>query len=216
MIQDEYTRLPDEFAVLADEYANKTGMYIQKADEKAAKKAKRRKKAIMQMMYGRTVTATLFYSVNGAVENNKSEPAYTPEAENYSTVITLPVSEDTEGSNTPDSPIILTDCTDCGGSGIICPGDPNFGLSRGNGHGYAGCGGTGVSACPDINCNGGTYTCPDCHGTGANQYGTCEVCGGRGVYPHEEFCMGLGTMACMTMDSHYQCGKCHGSGKTET
>ncbi len=102
-------------------------------------------------------------------------------------------------------------CETCRGSGIYCPGNPNFGYDRGNGAGMESCYGTGIIACPDINCHGGMYTCPECAGTGKNSDGTvCQSCNGRGVYPHEEFCMGTGYMACPNQDAHTVCPDCHG------
>lgn len=128
-------------------------------------------------------------------------------------------------------------CTRCGGTGIFCPGDPDFGKARGNGNGYAGCNGTGYSPCPDINCHGGNYTDPNCGGSGKqNCFGckgtgledgnsckhcggtgkiTCEYCGGKGSYPHHEFCMGTGTCECITEDLHITCEACGGSGIIE-
>lgn len=119
-------------------------------------------------------------------------------------------------------------CQTCNGTGIICPGDPKFGKSRGNGNGYAGCGGTGICPCPDINCHNGTYTDPNCGGSGkqtcfgcggsgcvhCNNTGQieCEYCSGKGVYPHHEFCYGTGTCECITIDLHTPCTDCDGTG----
>lgn len=128
-------------------------------------------------------------------------------------------------------------CVACNGTGIYCPGDPSFGKSRGNGNGYAGCNGTGYSACPDIHCNNGNYTDPNCGGSGKqNCFGcngtglednaackhcggtgkiTCEYCGGKGAYPHHEFCMGTGIAECITKDLHSACSTCGGTGYVE-
>lgn len=156
------------------------------------------------------------------------------EKECLCTLETAVAKEVTETYGIEKAPTI---CADCNGTGIFCPGDPDFGKSRGNGNGYAGCGGTGFAPCPDINCNNGTYTDPNCGGSGletchgcggsgkdgdqecshCNGSGTikCEYCHGAGVYAHEEFCMGTGIIECITVDEHIVCATCGGTGYVE-
>lgn len=102
-------------------------------------------------------------------------------------------------------------CENCSGTGIICPGDPTFGYSRGNGHGYEGCKGTGYSECPDIWCRGSYKICQSCEGSGKEKQHDCEVCGGDGVVECE-FCYGTGIAECISIDAHSTCQKCDGSG----
>ena len=119
------------------------------------------------------------------------------------------------GSEKPElAPAVAErECPACLGTGIICPGDPNFGLVRGNGNGYAGCGGTGYSPCPDIWCNNGIKTCQNCRGSGIDQRGEPDqVCGGRGIVDCE-FCNNTGIAPCICASSHVICDQCNGTGK---
>lgn len=102
-------------------------------------------------------------------------------------------------------------CSECEGVGIICPGDPNFGYDRGNGHGYEGCHGTGYSICPDIWCHDGIKTCQNCKGSGIFNGVNCEICRGKGIVDCE-FCHNTGIAECISKDSHYTCPSCNGSG----
>ena len=105
------------------------------------------------------------------------------------------------------------ECPSCHGTGILCPGDPNFGIDRGNGNGYAGCGGTGYSKCPDIWCNNGIKTCQNCRGSGVDQDGDPDpFCGGSGIV-NCEFCNNTGIAPCICASSHQGCDQCHGTGK---
>lgn len=70
-------------------------------------------------------------------------------------------------------------CAACNGTGIYCPGDPDFGKEFRNGtNGYAGCGGLGYAVCPNNWCNGGWITCHNCGGSGKEN---CHGCGGTGL-----------------------------------
>ena len=105
-------------------------------------------------------------------------------------------------------------CPECNGTGILCPGDPNFGYDRGNGAGYAGCGGTGYSACPDSRCHGAGIPCEGCGGTGKANGDTCSLCNGTGITVCE-FCGDTGTAPCICADSHTTCMNCNGTGYIE-
>lgn len=104
-----------------------------------------------------------------------------------------------------------TVCTECNGTGIICPGNPDFGYDRGNGAGYAGCGGTGYSLCPDSWCNGGVRMCNDCLGSGVFNGETCRMCHGKGTIDCE-FCGNTGIAPCISIGNHYYCTRCNGTG----
>lgn len=121
-------------------------------------------------------------------------------------------SQDGENNSEPIVDIRTVTCEECGGTGIYCPGDPNFGYSRGNGHGYDGCGGTGYSPCPDIWCKDGIRFCEVCKGTGKDTGGEdCRNCRGTGNVVCD-FCNGTGIAACITADSHVECVACGGGG----
>ncbi len=105
-------------------------------------------------------------------------------------------------------------CPDCNGTGILCPGDPNFGYDRGNGAGYAGCGGTGYSACPDSRCHGNGIPCEGCGGTGKESGEKCSLCNGTGITVCE-FCGDTGIASCICADSHTTCMNCNGTGYIE-
>ncbi|MDO4501233.1 MAG: hypothetical protein Q4B60_08210 [Erysipelotrichaceae bacterium] len=107
---------------------------------------------------------------------------------------------------------ITVTCPECHGQKIFCDGDPNFGLDRGNADGYPGCGGTGVSPCPDKWCMGDYRICENCKGSGIDWRGNeCPVCSGSGKTDCE-FCHGTGEAICICLDSHYECATCGGTG----
>lgn len=223
MIKDEYTMLPDEFEPLSDEFEHRKGYIKAVAEQQKLLEHKKKvhKKALMRMLVTGTMAATVVANAF-AYENKPVQTQPLPSDENTVIAVT-PVTPEIKGDHTETPPvqeqkpeiiIEYVNCTSCNQAGIICPGDPNFGWDRGNGEGYAGCGGTGTAPCPDINCNGGMYTDPNCHGSGIGIHGEpCEYCNGRGVYPHEEFCMGTGFIECMTADAHYTCPDCNGTGR---
>ncbi|GEM_PF-1190529 len=138
-----------------------------------------------------------------------------------------------------EAPKVKVTCPDCGGVGVICPGAPDSGDKITPG-GYFGCGGDGVVECLSkiplcengtIHCDhcGGTgkATCFGCGGSGVNSvdgatcnhcggsgYEACEYCSGQGVYSCPR-CGGTGMMTCPTIDKHYECETCHGTGYVE-
>ncbi len=142
-------------------------------------------------------------------------------------------------AETYEAPKVKVTCPDCGGVGVICPGDPNSGDKITPG-GYQGCGGDGVVECLSkiplcengtIHCDHcgatGRATCFGCNGTGVNPVdgttcnhcggsGTeaCEYCHGQGVYTCPR-CGGTGMMTCPTIDKHYNCETCGGTGYIE-
>ena len=125
-------------------------------------------------------------------------------------------------------------CPKCTGTGIYCPGDPNYGHDRGNADGYEGCHGTGKTHCPNGWCVNGRETCHTCGGTGTvpcwGCHGTlldhgypcqhcnppgsgrdyCEVCGGKGWV--ECHCHGAEWIDCLVADKHVTCDLCNGTG----
>lgn len=113
---------------------------------------------------------------------------------------------DVPKEETPIKEMIFIECPDCHGTGIYCPGDPDFGYDRGNGQGYAGCGGTGYSICPDSWCHNGIKTCQVCGGSG------CQNCNNTGIVDCE-FCANTGIAPCISADSHTPCNRCQGKGE---
>ncbi len=85
-------------------------------------------------------------------------------------------------------------CTNCYGTGILCPGDHET-----PGIDYEGCHGTGVNDVDGMTCNhcngSGTEACQYCHGTG-----NCERCNGTGQ------------VTCYVIDQHTTCPVCDGTG----
>ncbi len=114
----------------------------------------------------------------------------------------------------PTGALIKVTCPECNGTGIFCPGDPTFGYDRGNGAGYAGCGGTGYSPCPDSWCNNGVRTCDSCGGSGERGGKECDDCHGTGIIDCE-FCGNTGIAPCICASSHTTCMSCNGSGYIE-
>lgn len=117
-------------------------------------------------------------------------------------------------------------CTNCYGTGILCPGDHET-----SGIDYEGCHGTGITVCLNPICNGGActqcsgsgrFTCFGCHGTGVNDVDgmTCNHCNGSGTeacqYCHGtgncERCNGTGQVTCYVIDQHTTCPVCDGTG----
>ncbi len=138
-----------------------------------------------------------------------------------------------------EAPKVKVTCPDCGGVGVICPGDSSLGDEITPG-GYKGCGGDGVVECLSKIplCENGTIHCDHCgatgqgmcfgcNGTGVNPvdgatcnhcggsgHEPCEYCHGQGVYTCPR-CGGTGMMTCPTLDKHYNCETCGGTGYVE-
>ena len=228
MVEDEYGKLPDEFyqfqgQTIGDEPAKHSKLFLRKS----AAAVKLFSCAVSVMLLtaaasGAPVlsdfnpfetqgTTQLTAAIDVSHENGPRIPELGHSAPEGSERHqgTVSDSEKTE----PAPAVAERECPVCLGTGIICPGDPNFGFDRGNGNGYAGCGGTGYSPCPDIWCNNGIKTCQNCRGSGIDQHGEPDqVCGGRGIVDCE-FCNNTGIAPCICASSHVICDQCNGTGK---
>ena len=219
---DEFNKLPEEFTPPGDEFNEHLNI------KKTKKVNKRREKNIIKYLCASSavlLTFPTYFGVFDVPENKIKEESVIIEnnnqyTQNNNTDIKNPNSNnntvpDKEAEIEEDNKVqtiqIRVDCDLCEGTGIICPGDPNFGYDRGNGYGYEGCHGTGFSPCPDIWCHDGVKTCQSCKGSGIYQDDTCEFCHGKGIVDCE-FCNNTGMAKCICEDSHTPCEKCKGNG----
>lgn len=218
----EFQKLPDEFTPLNDEYGSI--QIIENEDEPEIKLKKNRKRIMSLFLNGFVGMSVLLYSstfipsiddtnINDSIER---EDVISSSIDNSKdSKIIDEVIETQEVIKESQVQTVIVECDECNGTGIICPGAPEFGYDRGNGYGYEGCHGTGFSPCPDIWCVNGIRTCQGCKGSGLDQNGvSCEICDGDGI-DDCEFCHGTGIAECISMNDHYTCIKCEGTGQVE-
>lgn len=194
----EYYSLPPEYTPNKEEYTpiGKKTTQHQKEGNKRLEKAKKKLLRIFCTSAGALVLIPGFFSPTTTADikqPTQDPPIITEQPDNP--IDDVPIKE-----------LTYIECPDCHGSGIYCPGDPNFGYDRGNGHGYEGCGGTGFSVCPDIWCHEGIKTCQYCGGKG------CQSCNNTGIVDCE-FCANTGIAPCICADAHAPCQRCDGRGE---
>ena len=209
---DEFRKLPDEFSLPQDEFNQHLNINIKPKIEN-----KRKERNIIKYLCASSAVLLVlptYFNVFDMPENKiKEEPVIIENNNNQNNSdvnsndnIDNEPTNNTEVNN-QDEEIVNTifvkvDCEVCEGTGIICPGDPEFGYDRGNGYGYEGCHGTGYSPCPDIWCHDGIKTCQSCKGSGVYKGQTCVVCRGAGIVDCE-FCNNTGIAKCINENSHW-------------
>ncbi|MDO4811548.1 MAG: hypothetical protein Q3985_06380 [Eubacteriales bacterium] len=232
---DEFPKADEDFRVGNEFYKFSDSGYTDDFGEEHASRRKRRtvrmmsqaKSTAVHAMAGIIAATMMITVVTGEVPFEGFGGVLNAEPLAISEEIGWNSSTDEPGSSEPEKEtgaenaaesepeVVLIDCPDCNGYGIRCPGDPTFGYDRGNGQGYAGCGGSGYSPCPDIWCVSGVRKCDFCNGSGLDGTEPCRVCGGTGIGDCE-FCGNTGIAPCISADFHYPCDTCGGTGKIET
>lgn len=222
----EFHKLPDEYIPLHDEFKT---VHIKADIEKKDLKDKRKRKRLLNLffngfagmsilLYASSFVEPVISNTNDIVDIQKNENTTQPiliDDAKVATKILSIIESHEDDIDLTHYVLELVSCPECTGNGIICPGAPDFGYDRGNGHGYEGCHGTGFSPCPDIWCVNGIRTCQGCKGSGIDQNGvSCEICGGDGI-DDCEFCHGTGIAECISLADHYTCFRCEGTGQVE-